>query len=102
MFPSNRFVTAGIADQIGLDIQYALWELIDEQNRKGHVLDYLQVIELSTEYACGEIFQKVIHRQEAPPAKEEWYYRTILSPVNTTIWIIDGGDHATMLFPHEY
>ena len=99
---SNRFVTAEVAATIGPDIQYALWKLIDDKKQAGAVLDYLQIFELSPDYAFGEIFQKVTHRQEVPPDKKDWYYRAIISPVNATIWVIDSGDYATMLYPHEY
>ena len=103
-FPiAARYVTCGIAERVGLDLQAVIWGLIDERQAKGASLDYLQTFELSMEFALGNIYQKVVHRQEVPAFSQTFYYPTIERPLRTKIWVIDdGSSYATMLFPEEY
>lgn len=100
MFDSSRYVTQGIAEQVGLDLQFMLWQLIDTK-RKQQDLDYLQVFELSVLSLAGRTVQKVVHRQEQPEF-EDIHYLTPDSLLTKTIWVIDSGTYATMLFPSEY
>ena len=97
-----RYITKSIQQEVGMDLQILLWSLIDEINNRDIPLDYLQIFELTVEYACGEVFQKIVHRQEQPCSKEIAYYRNIEKPINTTIWVIDSRDYSTMLYPSEY
>lgn len=70
MFTSPRYLTQGIADILPVDLQMTLWSLLDAKKCQGVKQDYLQVFELSTEYALGEVFQKIVHSQEVPPFSE--------------------------------
>lgn len=103
MFNNTRYMTRGIQEDVGLDLQLILWQLIDDCKAKGIKLDYLQVFELSTETIDGQIVQIVLHRQEEPNYQSTHRFVPIEQPMNTTkIWVIDDGDHSTMLFPSEY
>lgn len=99
---SKRYMTAGIAREIEPLIQLMLWKLLDDKIKANASLDYLQVFTLSTFYVSGQTVFKIIHRQEVPPAHDEWYFTGLGLFINTTIWVIDSGESATMLFPHEY
>ena len=102
MFTSSRYLTQGVATKVPADLQQILWDLLDAKRRQGITLDYLQVFELSLECACGEVFQKVVHRQEVPSFSETYYYREISQAINAKVWIIDSEEYVTMLLPSEY
>lgn len=102
MFDSPHYATRGVMAEVPLEIQLILWSLIDQSKEAGIQLDYLQVFELTIDCAFGEMLQRIIHRQEVPPYTSESFYHSISIPISRTIWIIDSGDHSTMLFPEEY
>ena len=95
MFKNPRYATRGINAEIPLALQLILWKMIDEMEvaRK----DYLQVFILSTEN--GE--QKIIHEQEQPDYRKEYVFSGDCL-VNAKIFVIDDGDHSTMLLAEEY
>jgi hypothetical protein len=102
IFGIKRYATRGVALEVGLDIQRVVWSLIDERKKTGKI-DYLQIFELHTETCNGKVVQKIIHRQEVPPMKDEYIARDILEPSNIKIWVIDsGGLYCTMMFPKDY
>ena len=70
IFTAKRYATRGIATEVGLEIQLILWAMIDGRKKKGVQVDYLQVFELSFARRDGILVQKVIHRQECPPASD--------------------------------
>lgn len=94
MFDNNRYLTCGVDSAIPLELQMFLWECVE---RMPAPKDYLQVFELSAE---GPM-QAVIHSSEEPA-----YCMTYLIPSDTPIteklYIIDDGDHSTMLLAEEY
>jgi hypothetical protein len=102
MFTSPRYSTQGVANQLSVDLQLALWGLLDEKQQQGVKLDYLQVFELSIEYVFGEVFQKVTHSQEVLPFSETYYYREISQPIRGKVFVIDSEDYVTMMLATEY
>lgn len=66
----TRYITSTINDRLHGELQMILWGLIDEQQKEGLELDYLQVFELKVK--DGK--QHIIHRQEEPHRKREWIY----------------------------
>ena len=102
MFENPRYVTRAIADAVAVDIQQLVWALLDERVKSKAEMDYLQVFELTMESMMGECLQKVLHRQELPSYENMTVHRTFSMPLTMTIWVIDDGDHTTMLLPSEY
>ncbi len=102
MFASPRCLTQGVATTVPVDLQQRLWSLLDKKRCQGVKLDYLQIFELTIECAFGEVFQKVVHRQEVPPFAETYYYREIVESINAKVWIIDSDEYVTMLLASEY
>ncbi len=94
----GRYLTRGVDNEIPLALQMFLWECIDALPEER---DYLQVFELS-ESATG--LQKIIHKQEEPEYKAEYIITEELAPkaVTAKIFVIDDGDHCTMLLAEEY
>ena len=94
MFGNNRFLTCGVDSTIPLELQLFLWECVE---RMPAPKDYLQVFELSPE---GKM-QSITHRSEEPD-----YRKVYMIPSDTLIteklYIIDDGDHSTMLLASEY
>lgn len=93
-----RYLTRGVDNEMPLALQMFLWERIDELSEPK---DYLQVFELS-ETTTG--LQKVVHRQEQPEYRAEYIITEELFPkaVTAKIFVIDDGDHCTMLLAEEY
>jgi hypothetical protein len=102
MFTSRRYATRGVMSEIGIDIQFILWALIDKQKSKRLELDYLQIFELSIESKNEFHIQKIIHRQERPETKNIYYFPDISTPLNIKVWAIDSEEYCMMLLPDEY
>ena len=45
--------------------------------------------------------QRIVHEQEVPEYKRE-YLLAFPEPVNAKVYVIDDGDHCTMLLAEEY
>ena len=97
LFTGKRYLTRGIEAEIPPITQLLLWELIDEQNAIGAELDYLQVFRLKPD---GKQ-QKITHSQEQPPYEHECYLLGP-EPITAKIFVIDDGDHSTMMLAEEY
>lgn len=98
MFNSkNRYITKGIESSVPLYLIMILWELIDREKQNTR-LDYLQIFRLSKENGK----QRIVHEQEQPkPFKKTYVYR--MPEIFTgKIYVIDDGDHETMLLAEEY
>lgn len=90
----KRYLTCGIDSTIPIELQLFMWECID---RLPQERDYLQIFELK---AVGTL-QSITHRSEQPPHHMEYL---IISdePITAKIYVIDDGDHSTMLLADEY
>lgn len=102
-FSSQRYVTRGVNETIGPDIQSVLWSIIDRDLGNGMEMDYLQVFTLSIVHEDGQVYQRIRHKQEKPERKRKYDVTGIAEPVTgVTVWVIDSGDYVTMLLPSEY
>ena len=74
--------------------------MIEELIRSGKIeIDYLQVFQLSNK--MGK--QKIIHRQEMPEYRKEILALMHCRPVDSIkIFVIDDGNHSTMMLAEEY
>jgi len=99
---SSDPATAGITAQIPIAVQWDLWTLIDVLCRTGIPPDYLQVFEL---IPCPSLDNPrsilITHHQEQPPYIAT-HASSMDSPIPPKIFVIDDGDHATMLLASEY
>ena len=100
MFEKNqpRYLTRGVDKEIPLALQVFLWERIDDLSEPK---DYLQIFELS----CTKSgLQKIVHKQEQPEYIVEYVITEKLFPkaVTAKVYVIDDGDHSTMLLAEEY
>ena len=95
MFKNKRCITKGINERIPFEIQLVLWILIDSMKIQK---DYLQVFELS----CEDGKQKAVHKQEQPPYRREYSFKTDIPFLSAKIFVIDDGEHSTMMLAEEY
>lgn len=102
MFVGKRYATRGVNNRLGLDVQLLLWSLIDIRKEKGIEIDYLQVFELSVIQKDGIDIQYVIHRQEGPPAVDNYYVPQLETTTQITVWVMDCDEYCMMLLPEEY
>ncbi len=94
MFDNNRYLTCGIDSKIPLDLQLFMWECVDQLPLKR---DYLQVFDLEQ---VGTM-QSITHRSEEPEYRKV-YLLPSEKPITEKLYIIDDGDHCTMLLASEY
>ena len=94
MFSNNRYLTKAVQTEIPLELQIFMWECIDNLPEPK---DYLQVFSLE---AFGEM-QRIIHTSEEPEHKME-YLIPSEAPITQKVYVIDDGDHSTMLLAEEY
>ena len=95
MFSNQRYLTRGVYSEIPIELQLFMWECIDRlpENR-----DYFQVFELEN---LGGI-QRITHFSEQPEYRIEYLLPAIANPVKAKVYVIDEGDHSTMLLAEEY
>lgn len=99
MFNKGRYVTAGIQAKIPVGLQIIMWDLIDKMDVS--VKDCLQVFRLS----ISDGKQIVIHSQEEPDYLKSYSFDPGMfrgSAVEAKVFVIDDGDHCTMLLAEEY
>lgn len=101
-FSNPRYVTQGIMHAVPMEIQLILWNLIDQKKNRKEPLDYLQIFEISPMMQSSNLHQKIVHRQEVPPSSKKILLSGIAEPIKLKVWIIDDGDHSTMILPEEY
>lgn len=99
----NRYTTRGVIQEVNSKnpLTYLmLWGLIDEMNVPDEEKDYLQIFKLRVRGKNKDI-QEIEHIQEEPEYKSFHRFYTNC-PVEATIYVIDDGDHCTMLLSNEY
>ena len=96
MFEGDKYLTAGVDREIPIELQVFIWNCITNLSVEK---DYLQVFELSSTETG---LQKIIHRQEQPDYEKEYLIDMPFEAVETKIFVIDDGDHSTMLLVEEY
>lgn len=103
MFKCEKYITRGINDSVGIDLQLYMWELIGElKNKKDFSVDSLQVFELKVVTVDDIRFQVIEHRQEIEPYKKKHRIFPI-EPVNAKVFVIEDGEYSsTMLLAEEY
>ena len=94
MFNNQRYLTCGVDSTIPIDLQLFLWECVDQLPEER---DYLQVFDLEQ----VETMQSITHRSEQPEYRKV-YLLPSESPITEKIYVIDDGDHSTMLLASEY
>ena len=90
----ERYLTRGVDAEIPLELQILMWQAVDEMPEPK---DYLQVFNLSEENGL-----QVIQHISEQPEFEMTYITQTDKPVTQKIYIIDDGEHCTMLLAEEY
>lgn len=100
-----RYVTSRINAELPITYQIVLWNTIDNLRDTGQELDYLQVFELSTtEDANGKAIQVIRHFQEVPFYEKKYSLpiKHKKEGIDDKVYVIDDGNHTTMLLASEY
>ena len=95
MFQNSRYLTRGVQETIPPELQLLMWNAL---NAIPEPKDYFQVFRLSVLNGI----QCIEHEQEQLPFKREYLLPTIPNPITDKVYIIDDGDHSTMLLAEEY
>ena len=91
----GRYLTRGIDAEIPIDIQIFMWEAVDNMPEPK---DWLQVFHLSVENGL----QVIKHTSEQPKFDMTYILTALTKAVTAKVYIIDDGDHCTMLLAEEY
>ncbi len=94
MFQNARFHTRGVQIEIPPELQLFIWSGIDQLPPER---DYLQVFQL--EAMAG--MQRISHTSEQPEYHREYLIPSD-APITQKLYVIDDGDHSTMLLASEY
>ena len=95
MFSNQRYLTRGVYSEIPIELQLFMWECIDNLQIEK---DYFQVFELSV----LDGIQRIHHFTEQPEYSMEYFLPTIIHTVTAKVYVIDDGEHSTMLLAEEY
>ena len=91
----GRYLTRGVDEKIPIDIQIFMWKAVDNMPEPK---DYLQVFNLSVENGL----QVIKHTSEQPKFEMTYILTALTKAVTAKVYIIDDGDHCTMLLAEEY
>ncbi len=94
MFDNTRYLTCGVDSSIPIELQLFLWECVE---RMPAPKDYLQVFELKP----VDNLQSITHSSEEPEYIQVYMIPSD-APIKEKLYIIDDGDHSTMLLASEY
>ena len=95
MFQNNKYLTRGVSQTIPNWLVILLWYLIAAMQTESK--DYLQVFRLQK---TGQ-GQHITHTQEQPPYSKELFVPCV-DAVDAKLFVIDDGNHSTMLLAEEY
>ena len=90
----DRYLTRGVDAEIPIALQIFLWDAVDNMPQPK---DYLQVFRLSEENGL----QIVHHTSEQPQFEMMYYIVEAEKPVTAKVYIMDDGEHCTMLLAEE-
>lgn len=94
MFKNGRYITRGVQLEIPIELQLFMWSCIDSMSKPK---DYFQVFKL--EKMDGK--QNISHSSEQPDYHMEYLFPSD-NPITEKLYIIDDGEHSTMLLANEY
>ena len=94
MFDNNRYLRRGVNDTIPIELQLFMWGCIDQMPEER---DYLQIFDLEQ---VGTL-QSITHKSEQPEHHKVYLFPSD-SPITEKIYVIDDGDHSTMILASEY
>ena len=90
----DKFITIGISSRVPIEYQILIWRLYDNMPTPK---DYLQVFNLYTKAES-----QIIHHYAEQPKYEQTLVLLTDSPITEKIYVIDDGEHITMLLANEY
>lgn len=93
MFKNAKYLTRGVQSEIPVELQIFMWSCIRSVPKP----DYLQIFKLEP----MKTIQKIIHEQEEPEYRKEYLLKSD-APITAKVYIIDDGEHSTMLLAEEY
>ena len=97
----KKYITIGIKEQIGIDIQLFMWNEIGKRINLKKELDYLQVFNISIIDKDKGIV-KIEHTQEIPEYKKTSIIKSKEIRNNLKVFVILESEFSTMLLASEY
>ena len=97
----KKYMTIGIKENLGIDIQLFIWSEIEKRINLKKELDYLQVFNISIIDKDKGIV-KIEHTQEIPEYKKTSIIKSKEIRNNLKVFVILEAEYATMLLTSEY
>ena len=97
----KKYITIGIKEQIGIDIQLFMWNEIEKRINLKKELDYLQVFNISIIDKDKGIV-KIEHTQEVPEYKKTLIIKSKCVKSNLKVFVTFESEYATMMLASEY
>lgn len=96
---TDRYITCGVRDTIPIETQTRMWSMYDSMPDER---DYLQVFNLKKLPLCNATAQRIVQTAEEPQYTASSVILRVEKAVEAKVYIIDDGDHVTMLLAEEY
>lgn len=101
-FTGDKYMTRGIKEELPAVLVGYMWGLIEERKKNVNVpMDYLQVFKLESQIEDNNEILMIKHSQEKP-FYEDIHQLNYFTRVEGKIFVIDDGNHVTMMFAEEY
>ena len=94
MFQTEKYLTRGVKNIVPMTTQLIMWDMILNLPVSK---DYLQIFELR----ANDGMQFTTPIQEQPDYRRTVTFKTP-SAITQKVYVIDDGDHCTMLLAEEY
>lgn len=94
MFKNGRYITRGVQLEIPIELQLFMWSCIDSLPERR---DYFQVFKLEK----MDEMQSISHSSEQPDYHMEYLFPSD-DPITKKVYVIDDGEHSTMLLANGY
>ena len=97
----KKYMTIGIKENLGIDIQLFIWSEIEKRINLKEDVDYLQVFNIKIVDEINDIVE-IEHTQEIPKYKNISVIKSKGVKNNLKVFVILEAEYATMLLASEY
>ena len=97
----KKYMTIGIKEEIGIDIQLFMWNEIEKRINSKEQVDYLQIFNLTIiDEVLGIV--EIEHTQEVPEYRNISIIKSKGVRINLKVYVIIESEYATMMLASEY
>ena len=84
---AQKSVSPGVAKKIPKDVQFWIWYILEQNNKKQPLEKYLQSFQLDKIVKNGQALQQVTFWAESPPTPITYTFATV-KPVTAAVYVL--------------